>query len=150
MSCCHKANCKKQAACQPSEEFLGDVLNGEHLRGLLEIARAGLQAGNIFRRFVFKSAALEQLAKQVADLAMENAYLKKITDLFLVTPVRVEPTDNRNMVLNFGAAANYQLIIPVNTDNDRKLLIKQLRAAADVLAAQETPDDKQSLLPFNV
>ena len=147
MSRCNRPNCAKQPAEHPTASLFGSIFGPDHIQNLLEIVEPGLQAGNVFRRFSFKNTPLEDLAKRISDLAIENAYLKKVTDLFSPVRVAIEP---ENAVIHFGPTGAYTLSIPVRTKNDRDTLSRQLRAAADMLDARPTADadPQQQVFPF--
>lgn len=148
MACCgNKSTCNKQPAELPAEEFLGSVsISADLVAKLLQIATAGLSANTILRQFGFSDAKLETLAKRIADLAIENEYLRKVTDLFSPT---VFDTTGGNITIAFGPKSEYVLNIPLTSKSDRSKIIKQLRAAADKLELANAPEESpQKVLPF--
>lgn len=147
MGCCgNKTACKKNT--EP-ENFTGTSqelwVGGLHtlnvfITGLQELAAAGLHAGKIFRRLDLQNETLSQLAKRVADLAIENAYFKSVLNLF--TPVDFT-VKNSTLEINFGPQHAYRLVLSVTSHNSRREIIRQLRDAADQLEA-ELVEPKQS------
>ena len=148
MACCgNKGTCDKKASPLPTEEFLGVAgINADLAAKLIQIAAGGLSANTILRQFGFADAGLEILGKKIADLAVENEYLRKVTDLF--SPV-VFDTTNGNITIAFGPKSEYVLNIPLTGKSDRSKIIRQLRTAADKLELANAPDDSpQKVLPF--
>jgi hypothetical protein len=142
MGCCgNKAGCKKSSDTQslnaPTPEIMAAGLYTLNLfvSGVKELTAAGLQAGKIFRRLNLQNDTLTQLAKSVADLAVENAYLKSILNLF--TPADFKIKDS-TLEINFGPQHLYSLTLPVTSHNSRTEIIRRLRAAADKLEAEIT------------
>lgn len=148
MACCgNKGACNKQTPTLPTEEFLGSAgISADLAAKLLQIAAAGLSANTILRRFGFADTALETLGKKIADLAIENEYLRKVTDLFSPT---VFDTTGGNITIAFGPKSEYVLNIPLTSNSDRSKIIKQLRTAADKLDLANAPEESpQKVLPF--
>jgi hypothetical protein len=149
MACCGKNdNCAKQTRELPTDELLGAVsgISVDLAAKLLQIAAGGLGANTLLREFVFPDTKLETLAKKIADLAIENEYLRKVTDLF--SPV-IFNTTKENIEISFGPADEYVLKIPLTTKNDRNRIITQLKTAADKLEALNAADaSEQKVLPF--
>jgi hypothetical protein len=146
MGCCgNKAGCnEKTGVDMPHRDSL--LITSESFTTILQqIANAGLEAGKIFRRFDIKSIDLQQLAKQVADLAVENAYLRSVVNLFAPTDVCVKGTE---VEISFGPRHSYKLVIPLTTHNTRRELAKQLRRAADKLDKEPKQNDAQTLFSF--
>lgn len=148
MACCgNKTNCNKPANL-PTEELLGSIsgISADLAAKLLQIAAAGLSANTILRQFGFTDSKLEMLAKRIADLAVENEYLRKVTDLF--SPVTFN-TEAGNIEIFFGPRSEYALKVPLTTKSDRAKIIQQLRTAADKLELANSPDEApQKVLPF--
>lgn len=150
MGCCeNKAGCKKSAepenfTAPPAELWVSGLhtLN-VFVNELQELATAGLHAGKIFRRLDLQNESLMQLAKRVADLAIENAYFKSVLNLFTPADLRVQPS---TLEINFGPQHQYQLTLPVTCHNSRCEIIRQLRNAADKLEA-ELGSQKQTVNP---
>lgn len=152
MGCCgNKAGCKNNVEAQslPTQDFLGAFTSASagFITALQEIATAGLNAGTLFRALNIKNAALEQLAKQVTDLAVENAYFKSVLNLF--TPMDIHVSDS-TFEFNFGPKNAYSLKLAVTSKNSRREIAKQLRAAADKLEAELSadPSPNQQFFPF--
>jgi hypothetical protein len=140
MGCCgNKAGCKKTAepenfTAPPAELWVGGLhtLN-VFVNELQELVSAGINAGKIFRGLDLQNEALTQLAKRVADLAIENAYFKSVLNLFTPADLRVQ---HSTLEINFGPQHQYQLTLPVTCHNSRREIIRQLRDAADKLEAE--------------
>jgi len=148
MACCGNTGaCNKQQKELPTEEFLGSVgISADLAAKLLEIATAGLRANTILRQFGFSDSRLEALGKRIADLAVENEYLRKVTDLF--SPV-VFDTTGGHITIAFGPKEEYALNIPLTGKSDRSKIIQQLRSAADKLELANQPEEApQKVLPF--
>lgn len=148
MACCgNKSACNKQQQELPTAEFFNSVgISADLAAKLLQIAAAGLGANTLLRRFGFADARLETLAKRIADLAIENEYLRKVTDLF--SPA-VFDTTGGNVTIAFGPKSEYVLNIPLTSKSDRSKIIQQLRTAADKLELANAPDESpQKVLPF--
>lgn len=160
MGCCgNKAGCGRaqqeqkeiEAIKFPSQDFLDTLQNvsAEFMSKLQEIAFAGLRAGRIFCGLNIQNAALAQLAKQITDLAVENAYLKDVLNLF--SPMDFGVADSE-VEIKFGPKHSYSLKIPVTDRNSRRDIAKQFRVAADKLEAElnqpATVNPAQKLFPF--
>lgn len=156
MGCCGgNQGCKRNPETAefkfPQQEILDSLQNisADFIGKLQEVAVAGMDAGRLLRGVSIKNAVLEQLAKQIADLAIENAYFKSVLNLFAPMDIRV--TDSV-FELNFGPTHSYSLKIPVTQKNSRLEIAKQLRDAAAKLEAEvvdssfNSPDQK--LFPF--
>lgn len=151
MGCCNKnSGCSKNIKYDdmPKEALFDsstDLVAGVAVK-LLDIAAAGLRANTVFRQFNFSNPKLDALGKQIADLAIENAYLKSITDMFSPTVFNTVAGD---IEISFGPKNEYSLKIPLPTKCSRQNIIKQLRSAADKLELKDaTPEDLQRFLPF--
>lgn len=139
MGCCgNKSGCNRPTKTEnikfPSREILDAGV--EFMSVLQEIASAGLRAGLVLSGVSIKNEALAQLAKQIGDLAAENAYLKTVLNLF--SPMDIGVTDS-TLEIHFGPNDAYTLTVPVTQRNSRREIAKQLRAAAEKLEA-ETAD----------
>jgi hypothetical protein len=157
MGCCgSKAGCKKTAEPEklttlPTELWFGGLYTlNMFINGLQELTTAGLHAGKIFRRLDLQNDTLTQLAKRVADLAIENAYFKSVLNLF--TPADLAVKDS-TLEINFGPHRQYQLTLPVTSHNSRREIIRQLRDAADKLEAElakpkQTVNSAQQVFSF--
>jgi len=148
MSCCGKnSGCAKRETALPTEEFFSTTDAIAPIAGkLLEIAAAGLRANTILRTFRFSNAELDKLAKRIADLAIENEYLRKVTDLF--SPATFDVTGGE-ITIAFGPKNEYALKIPITNKCDRQKIITQLRTAADKLEIHDTAiEEAQKILPF--
>lgn len=161
MGCCSgKGACNRKADVEPAtpaaQELFSSLpaLGMDAISKLQEIATAGLRAGTILRQMLLnldiKNTSLQQLAKQISDLAVENAYLKSVLKLFSPADFRVT---NSSFEICFGPDNKYNLTIPVTHKNSRAQIAKQLRAAADKLEAELKPQDvavhpNQTLFPF--
>lgn len=148
MACCgNKGACNKQQQELPAASFLGSVgISADLAAKLLQIATAGLSANTLLRQFGFSDSKLEALGKRIADLAIENEYLRKVTDLF--SPA-VFDTTGGNITIAFGPKSEYVLNIPLTEKSDRSKIIRQLRTAADKLELANKPDESpQKVLPF--
>jgi hypothetical protein len=140
MGCCgNKTECQQKqhtnATNVPRHEIV-DALSGVSVSlvtTLYELASSGLDASKILRGLDIKNTALEQLAKQIADLAVENAYFKSVLNLF--TPCDVNVADSE-IEIHFGPKNTYTLKMPVTSHNSRKEIAKQFRAAANKLEAE--------------
>lgn len=158
MGCCgNNAGCKR--ASQETEELkfpAHDILDtlqnvsAEFMTKLQEIAFAGIRAGSIFRNLNIQNAALSQLAKQITDMAIENAYLKDVLNLFSPMDIGVGTSE---IEIKFGPKHSYSLKVPVTDNNSRREIVKQLRLSADKLEAELKPqiptvDSDQKLFPF--
>jgi len=151
MGCCSgKSSCEKRQEhlnmFAPNTATLGVDILGK----LNEIIAAGINAGKIFRNMLIKNDAWEQLAKQITDLTIENAYMKSVFNL--VAPLDTNVADSA-FTLNFGPQHTYSIRIPVTTKHSRAELAKQLRFAADQLEAEtkttkSESDLDQKFLPF--
>lgn len=140
MGCCgNKGGCKKTAepgklTTLPTELWFGGLYTlNMFINGLQELTTAGLHANKIFRRLDLQNETLTQLAKRVADLAIENAYFKSVLNLF--TPVDFT-VKNSTLEVNFGPQHAYKLMLSVTSHNSRREIIRQLRDAADKLEAE--------------
>jgi hypothetical protein len=156
MGCCgNKSGCNRTS--EPAElnfrpqEIFDSLQNvGAGFIGKLqELATSGINAGRVFRGIDIKNAVLQQLAKQIADLAIENAYFKSVINLF--APMDISVTDSE-FELRFGPKNGYSLKIPVTHKNSRLEIAKQLRDAAakleaEVITGKPTNPD-QKLFPF--
>lgn len=133
MGCCGKQGGCKREQTLPTEALfnLPTELVGPLAAKLLGIAAAGLRANAVFRQFDFSNPELAALAKKIADLAIENEYLRTITDLS--RPVAINtPSDNLgNLEIAFGPKNAYVLKIPITTAHNREKIVTQLRVAAD-------------------
>lgn len=156
MGCCgNKANCSRAPVAEelkfPPHDILDTLQNvsAEFIVKLHEIAVAGIHAGRVFRNLNIQNVALSRLAKQITDLAVENAYLKDVLNLF--SPMDIGLNDSA-LEIKFGPKHNYSLVLPVTDRNSRREIAKQLRMAADKLEAELKPTDPanpdQKLLPF--
>lgn len=160
MGCCSgKGTCNRKTdaepATQPSQDFLSALpaVGAEAINTLQEIASAGLRANTILRQMLLhfggKNMPLQKLAKQISDLATENAYLKSVLNLF--SPADFYVADS-SFDICFGPDGKYKLTIPVTNKNSRMQIAKQLRAAADKLEneLQSQPADhpSQTFFPF--
>lgn len=149
MGCCgNKGGCnrppeKAELNLRPQEilDSLQDA-GASFIVTLQEIATAGINAGRVFRGLSVKNAVLQQLAKQIADLAIENAYFKSVLNLF--APMDIGVTDSL-LEFRFGPNHIYSLQIPVTQKNSRLEIAKQLRDAAAKLEAEI--DNKKENLP---
>lgn len=154
MGCCGKdGGCKRNSEAEaftfPTPDVIG--MGAEVLTKLQEIASAGLRAGRIFSSLDVKNTSLAQLAKQISDLAVENAYLKSVLNLF--SPMDIGVTDSV-FELRFGPRNSFNLKIPVTENNSRRDIARQLRDAAAKLEKEITADKEkylpdQKLLPFD-
>lgn len=149
MGCCGKqSGCAKQERDLPKDELL-ESLSGvsvDLVSKLLQVAASGLRANTILREFGFTNTKVEELAKRIADLAVENEYLRKVTDLF--SPVAFDTTGG-NIEIAFGPRNEYTLRIPLTKKSDRSRIITQLRTAADKLELVDAePESTQKVLPF--
>ena len=157
MGCCgNKSGCKSNAEPEqfkfPSHEILDTLQNvsSDFIVKLQEIAFAGVRAGRLFCGLDIKNVALAQLAKQISVLAVENAYLKTVLNLF--SPMDIGVTDS-TVEVRFGPSDSYKLTIPVTQKNSRREMAKQLRAVADKLETeldQKISNHDQTFLPFVV
>lgn len=156
MGCCgNKANCGRAQVTEelkfPSHDILDTLQNvsAEFISKLYEIAVAGIHAGRVFRNLNIQNAALCQLAKQITDLAVENAYLKDVLNLFSPMDIGV---DDSELEIKFGPKHTYSLKLPVTDRNSRREIAKQLRMAAEKLETELKPENSsnsdQKLLPF--
>lgn len=158
MGCCgNKAGCKRtqqeiEELKFPAHDILDTLqtVSAEFMTKLQEIAFAGIRAGSIFRNLNIQNAALAQLAKQITDMAIENAYLRDVLNLFSPMDIGVERSE---LEIKFGPKHSYSLKVPVTDNNSRQEIIKQLRLAADKLETELKPDtiavdSDQKLLPF--
>lgn len=149
MACCNKqGDCSKQEKDLPTNALL-DSLSGisvELVGKLLQVAAAGLRANTILKQFGFADTKAGELAKRIADLAIENEYLKRVTDLY--SPVTINTTTAQIEIL-FGPNNDHVLKIPLTSKSDCRRIITQLRAAADKLdMADDTPAANQQFLSF--
>jgi hypothetical protein len=151
MACCGKpSNCstKKQEKELPADALLESFsgISVDLAAKLLTLAASGLKANTILRELGFSNTKVEALAKRIADLAIENEYLRKVTDLFSPT---VFNTEGGNIEITFGPQNEYSLKIPLTTKHARQNIITQLRTAADKLEiANNEANDIQKVLPF--
>lgn len=148
MGCCGKqSECKREQNLPTEALFnVSPEIVAPLATKLLDIAAAGLRANTILRQFKFSNPELDVLAKKIADLAIENEYLRKITDLF--SPTRFN-TESGNLEISFGPKNDYVLKIPLTTAHDREKIVTQLRAAADKVAGLDTvKTSAQRVLPF--
>jgi hypothetical protein len=153
MGCCgNKSGCNRPTKTEnikfPSREILDAGV--EFMSVLQEIASAGLRAGLVLSGVSIKNEALAQLAKQIGDLAAENAYLKTVLNLF--SPMDIGVTDS-TLEIHFGPNDAYTLTVPVTQRNSRREIAKQLRAAAEKLESETFATapkfiQGQTFLPF--
>ena len=150
MGCCSRQGGCKQEQNLPKDMLL-DSLSGisvDLVGKLLQVATGGLRANTILREFGFGNTKIDELAKRIADLAVENEYLRKVTDLF--SPISFN-TEGGNVEVTFGPQNEYVLKVPLTTKHDRKKIIAQLHAAAEKLElANAEPDTEQKFLPFAI
>jgi hypothetical protein len=92
------------------------------------------------KNFAFKDASLEKLAENVAQLAAENNYLKKLAAL--LSPANVELTED-TVTVSFGPGSAYMLVIPASTEEQRKQLGAQFRVLAMQLGDTGEDANKQ-------
>lgn len=131
--------CKKACGgCSPETEPVMESFDG--ISALLEIAASGFRAANVFRRFVFKDAALAALAKKIADMTIENRYLRDLVDFHdgLLAVFRAD-VKKASVSFSFGPRQQYNLQIPLLSPRDRVTVAAQLRAAADELTKHTRP-----------
>lgn len=155
MGCCNnKAGCDKNNKMTDSMSFSLSGLSVEQTKelmtGLSAIASAGLRAGIVLRNSMLQNPFIAKLAKQISDLAIENAYLKSVLNLFSPMDIGITGSD---FVINFGPGQKYSLTLPLTDSNSRTEIAKQLRTAADKLEAElETHkanrNPEQTLFPF--
>ena len=137
MTCCQNNGCKRQepkgftTTAAPVES----LMDFKDIIGLLSnMATTGV------KNFAFKDAALEQLAANVAQLAAENNYLKKLAAL--LSPTSADITDDF-VTISFGPGQAYTLAIPTGTDAQKKALGQQFFVLAKKLGAVAEDDGKQ-------
>jgi hypothetical protein len=149
MACCNKqSGCSKQEKDLPKDALLESLsgLSVDLVGKLLQVAAAGLRANTILNQLGFADTKAGELAKRIADLAIENEYLRRVTDLY--SPVAFNTT-SAQIEIFFGPNAEYALKVPLTSKCDRHRIITQLRTAADKLAlADEAPETNQQFLPF--
>lgn len=149
MACCNKqGGCSKQEKDLPKDTLLESLsgISVDLVGKLLQVAAAGLRANTILNQFGFADTKAGELAKRIADLAIENEYLRRVTDLY--SPVSFNTT-NAQIEIFFGPNNEYGLKVPLTSKCDRRRIITQLRTAADKLAmADEVPETDQQFLPF--
>jgi hypothetical protein len=156
MGCCGgKPGCNRNPETTefkfPQQEIFDSLqsISADFIGKLQEVAAAGMDAGRLLRGVSIKNAVLERLARQIADLAIENAYFKSVLNLF--APMDIGVTDSE-FELRFGPNHIYSLKISVTQKNSRLEIAKQLREAAAKLEAEVVdssvngPDQK--LFPF--
>jgi len=148
MGCCNKQTGCKQEQNLPKDMLLESLsgISVDLVGKLLQVAAGGLRANTILREFGFGNTKIDELAKRIADLAIENEYLRKVTDLF--SPISFN-TEGGNVEVTFGPQNEYVLKVPLTTKHDRKKIIAQLRAAAEKLEIINAETDMaQKFLPF--
>jgi hypothetical protein len=134
--------CQKKGCCsQPKENFsVTGALSADIIKNLLAVARTGIVS------FVVNDSATTQLARTIAGIASENAYLKRILGIFNPATVLVESS---YVVIQFGENNGYSLNIPAVTAGAKLKLADQLREAADKLQTEADADIAQTRLPFS-
>lgn len=136
MCACQNKNC----GSQPKENFsVAGALGADIIKNLLVVARTGIVS------FVFNDIATTQLARTIAGIAAENAYLKRILGIF--NPATVL-TETSFVTIQFGENNSYSLNIPAVTAGAKLKLAEQFRAAADKLQVAADTDIAQIRLPF--
>lgn len=149
MACCGKSGgCNKQPHDLPADNMFGSLtgLSADLVAKLLQVAAGGLRANTILRQFEFADKELSILGKQIADMAIENEYLKKVTNLF--APVSVTNTAD-SVEIFFGPRNEYLLKVPLGDKASRQNIAAQLRAAADKIETNVQPSvENQHVFPF--
>jgi hypothetical protein len=151
MPCCNKQDgCNKQEKDLPKDALLESLsgLSVDLVGKLLQVAAAGLRANILLRQFGFADTKAGELAKRIADLASENEYLRRVTDMY--SPVSFN-SSAAQIEICFGYNNEYALKIPLTSKSDRMRIITQLITAADKLARDdlaEESDTTQQVLPF--
>lgn len=149
MACCNKqGGCSKQEKELPKDALLESLsgISVDLVGKLLQVAAAGLRANTLLNQLGFADTKAGELAKRIADLAIENEFLRRVTDLY--SPVTFN-TSSAKIEIFFGPNNEYALNVPLTSKSDRIRIISQLRAAADKLAlANSEPDVEQQTLPF--
>jgi hypothetical protein len=149
MGCCNKqGGCSKQEKDLPTDALLESLsgLSADLVGKLLQVAAAGLKANTLLRQFGFTGTKAGELAKRIADLAIENEYLRSVLDLY--SPVTFNAAASQVEIF-FGPGNEYVLKIPLTSKSDRERIVTQLRAAADKLArVEDSAETTQQFLPF--
>jgi hypothetical protein len=128
MTCCqNNGGCKRH-------EPKGFTTTDAPVESLLDVKDIinllSTMASTGIKNFAFKDAALEKLAENVAQLAAENNYLKKLASL--LSPTDIEMTDE-TVTISFGPGSAYMLAIPAGTEAQRKHLGTQFHILAKKL-----------------
>ena len=138
MACCNNnSSCQRRVTngFETTEAPVESLMDFKDIVGLLS-----MMANTGIKNFSFKDASLEKLAEQVALLAAENNYLKKLAAL--ISPTNVELVDDV-VVVAFGPSHAYTLAIPAANEAQRKSLGKQFQQLAKKLGVEEEVDPKQ-------
>lgn len=141
--CCAKENqaAAKTPAALPTESLVLDsLLLSTVTKQLIDIAKTGLN-------FTFDSPALVDLARTVATMSAENAYLKRIVSALQPAPETVA-IGSETASITFGSANEYTLLVPITSPSHKQSLAATFTAAAEQLLAGTAPDRAQSVFPF--
>ena len=150
MACCNKqGGCSKQEKELPKDALLESLsgISVDLVGKLLQVAAAGLRANTLLNQLGFADTKAGELAKRIADLAIENAYMRSVFNF--MAPMDVKVTDSV-FTINFGPNHGYALQIPVTSRNTRSEIAKQLRAAAEQLEIESgvAPLSDQKVFSF--
>jgi hypothetical protein len=136
MGCCNNKN--KMNNCNNERAELTDAAAWV-INGLMDVVRTGRIPS------LFKNAAADQLATMIANLVDENKYLRAIIGVMRPEMLVAE----NSFTIAFGPNKQYALNIPVTTDDERREIIANLRAAIEKLEAPPAVVAQQQLPLFS-